>query len=292
VPGIATSGSTVKISGYKFTGSSHVSFGGIPAASFVVNSDNLITAVVGAGSSGDVAVGTPTVLVNYPGFIYTTAPVISSITPESAPVGSTVTISGFNFNSGLNDNTIYFGSVKATVLSATSTKIVVAVPLGATYQPISVTSSGLTAFSARPFNVSFATLGSLGVSSFAARVDSTGLNTPIDISVADIDLDGKNDVAVTATTSFPASVLVLFKNSSIPDTISFSTKKPITANNVPQQTIFRDVDGDGILDMIVANWLDKNGASIFRNTSTVGNISFANEFVINSLKLGRFSISL
>ncbi|MBO0322299.1 gliding motility-associated C-terminal domain-containing protein [Muricauda sp. CAU 1633] len=58
-PKAAGNGETITISGSNFTGTTSVQFGGTAAASFNVDSDNQITAVVGAGSSGDLTVINP-----------------------------------------------------------------------------------------------------------------------------------------------------------------------------------------------------------------------------------------
>lgn len=55
-PTTAGNGETVVITGTGFTGVTVVKFGNVNATSFVVNSDTQITAVVGAGASGDVLV--------------------------------------------------------------------------------------------------------------------------------------------------------------------------------------------------------------------------------------------
>lgn len=69
---------------------------------------------------------------------------ITSINPTSAPVGSTIVITGTNFNTTAASNTVTFGTVPAQVVSATSTQLVVTVPQnpGTT---ISVVSNGQTA---------------------------------------------------------------------------------------------------------------------------------------------------
>lgn len=76
----------------------------------------------------------------------TPAPILSvtSVSPTSAPVGTTVTISGTNFNSTPASNTVTFGSVAATILSASSTQLVVTVPANAG-TPITVAANGATA---------------------------------------------------------------------------------------------------------------------------------------------------
>src|SRR5687768_9922173 len=78
-------------------------------------------------------------------------PVINSFSPASGPVGTIVTLSGANFSPVASNNIVYFGAVKATVIDATNTSITVSTPVGATYQPISVTTNNLTGYSKNPF---------------------------------------------------------------------------------------------------------------------------------------------
>ena len=78
-------------------------------------------------------------------------PAVSDFTPTSGPVGTSVIISGSNFSTTSSDNIVYFGSVKANVTNALSNELTVTVPHGATYQPISVTVNGLTAYSSKIF---------------------------------------------------------------------------------------------------------------------------------------------
>src|SRR5678809_293637 len=58
-PTTAGSGETVTITGANFTGATAVSFGGSAATSYIVTNATTITAVVGAGTTGEVAVVTP-----------------------------------------------------------------------------------------------------------------------------------------------------------------------------------------------------------------------------------------
>ena len=51
-------GTTVTITGSKFTGASAVSFGGTPASSFTVVNATTITAIVGSGTTGTISVTT------------------------------------------------------------------------------------------------------------------------------------------------------------------------------------------------------------------------------------------
>ena len=54
-------------------------------------------------------------------------PVIISFSPTSGPIGTTVIITGTNFNATAVNNVVYFGAVKATVTAATTTSLNVTV---------------------------------------------------------------------------------------------------------------------------------------------------------------------
>src|SRR5690349_7318137 len=84
-------------------------------------------------------------------------PVIQSFSPLAGPVGTSVLIKGSGFSSLLTGNTVFFGATRASVLSCTDTTVNVSVPIGATYQPITVTTNNLTAYSGQPFLVTFGT---------------------------------------------------------------------------------------------------------------------------------------
>lgn len=86
-------------------------------------------------------------------------PTITSFTPTKGQVGSSVQISGNNFSS--SGNIVFFGSVRATVTNETTTQITVNVPHGATYESITVVSSGLIGSSKFPFRTINPTLAGI-----------------------------------------------------------------------------------------------------------------------------------
>jgi uncharacterized protein (TIGR02145 family) len=202
-------------------------------------------------------------------------PTITSFTPASGPVGTTVTITGTNF-SMVAANTVWFGAVKATVTSTSPTQLVVTVPLGASYQPISVlnTATGFTAYSSAPFNVTFPSTRILDGTAFEAVVDfSTGTATnPDNIAIRDIDGDGKPDLAVTNYTSSTVSV---FRNTSTSGSIttgSFAAKVDFSTGQNPACVKIGDIDGDGKPDMVIVSGGDST-ISVFKNTSVAGSIT-------------------
>lgn len=83
---------------------------------------------------------------------------ITTISPATAPVGSTIVITGTNFSTDPTSNTVTIGGVAATVVSASSTQLVVVVPTGAASGPVSVTAGGQTAQSQATFTVAIPAL--------------------------------------------------------------------------------------------------------------------------------------
>lgn len=118
-PASAGTGETVTINGSKFTGATDVYFGGTPATSFSILDDLTIQAVVGNGSSGDISVVTSDGTASRSGFTYIQLPTITSFTPPSGAIGTTVSISGTNFSENANDHTVKFNGVASSVISAT-----------------------------------------------------------------------------------------------------------------------------------------------------------------------------
>ena len=74
-------GASVLIKGTRLSGTTAVSFGGIPAASFTIISDTVINAIVGQGSSGTLSVTTTGGVANKTGFVFMPAPLINSFSP-------------------------------------------------------------------------------------------------------------------------------------------------------------------------------------------------------------------
>lgn len=199
-------------------------------------------------------------------------PLITSFSPLSGAVGSSVTING-SFDPSPANNIVYFGAVRATITAASASQLTATVPAGATFQPITVTSNGLTAFSPSPFIVTFFRNGDeFKASSFDAKVDfSSGTNVGT-VALGDIDGDGKADIVQTNQGS--NSVTILRNNSSTGD-ISFDfNTTTLTTGSQPYFAAVGDLDNDGLLDIAVTNFAAAS-VSVFRNTSTAGNVSFA-----------------
>jgi hypothetical protein len=194
---------------------------------------------------------------------------ISSFTPASGPIGSTVTITGTNFNSS---DIVYFGAVKALVTAASSTSLTVTVPAGASYQPITVTAQGLTAYSSKPFLVTFSGGTGPGVfpaNSFSGITYLANNNGPGPTVAADIDGDGKPDL-ITANSGKKG--ISVYRNTAANYVMSFAANVDFSSLATVGCITAADIDGDGKIDVIVGT---SNGISVFLNTSSAGTISFA-----------------
>lgn len=84
---------------------------------------------------------------------------ILEFTPNSGPIGETVAVSGAGFSAIPGNNNVTINGIAATINSATTTKLVLQVPPGASTGPISVTTPSGTATSDSNFTVTTSTLG-------------------------------------------------------------------------------------------------------------------------------------
>ncbi|MGC2184979.1 MAG: IPT/TIG domain-containing protein, partial [Terriglobales bacterium] len=129
--GPTAGGTAVTITGANFAAGATVTFGNAAATNVNVTNTTTITAITPAGSVGAVTVtvaanGQSGSLAN--GFTYTTAPVVSSVSPNNGPTagGIGVTITGSNFTAGV---TVTFGGTAATnVVVVNSTSITATTP--------------------------------------------------------------------------------------------------------------------------------------------------------------------
>jgi len=96
-------------------------------------------------------------------------------------------------------------------------------------------------------NTSFA-----GTLSFTTKVDYVSGASPREVTLADIDGDGKPEMAASSNTVTNAK-LTCFRNTSIPGSISFATMVSFPAGNNALGVALQDVNNDGKVDAVVAS---------------------------------------
>ncbi len=272
-PSKGISGTPVTIHGYGFLTALAVNFGDSAALSFTINSDTVITAIVGYGNSGEVIVTTVDGIYTLDSFTYIPPPVITSVTPIYGPLGTTVTIKGNHFVASPDSNTVYFGAVKATVLTATDTLVTVNIKAGTSYKTISLTCNRLTATWLLAFDVTFrGAKETFGANDFVNAGEFATADFPVDIAVADLDGDGKPDF-ITPDAGLAPGISVL-RNTSGASITSFAAHIDYALPFTPRYITTADFDGDGRQDVAVTgNSGEDNLIKIFQNANTAGNIN-------------------
>jgi hypothetical protein len=199
------------------------------------------------------------------------SPVISltTVTPLAGAVGSTVTITGDYFSTTTTDNLVQFGTVKATVLTATKTQLTVTVPAGAQYAPVSVTRDRLAATYHLPFNVTFSAGTTFDASSFATPVNFTLTGAYYEVMTGDLNSDGKPDVVATGG-SFDAYAFRNTHSSGSISTSSLLADDTLDAYGFNHLPSLQDFDGDGKTDIIV------HEGYVYQNLSAPSEIDFIN----------------
>lgn len=268
-PTNGTFGTVMTITGTSLSDITSVTIGNTPAQSFTITSANSIRAIVADGTSGTVAIKKTGATASATGFIWHPSPFVTKISPASGPVGTTVTITGSNFDATPSKNIVYFGGAKATVISGTTTSLTVKVPVGAAFDAVSVNSNNLISYSSAPFMVTFANGGSLTDSSFVLKKSFD--TSAYELSFRDMDDDGSPDIIAQSPNG-----IRIFKNTSTLSTIAFND--PLVIGNVYNHSYFpADFDGDGKIDLAVSaeGILGAyNSFGFTRNTSVPGSLSF------------------
>jgi Ig-like domain CHU_C associated/FG-GAP-like repeat/Secretion system C-terminal sorting domain/IPT/TIG domain len=204
-------------------------------------------------------------------------PIITSFSPMSGSVGTLVTINGTSFNSTPSNNVVFFGATRAVVSASTTTNLSVLVPIGATYQNISVTdlSNSLTGYSFSPFDVTFS-CAEISVSSFSPPIDFTSASYAGRIALGDIDGDGMVDIAVGQS----GIISILRNNSTTIGVPSFDSRIDYSAGS-PAWIAIGDLDGDGKQDVIGINDYSTGKVSVYKNNSSIGVINLASRVDYN-----------
>jgi hypothetical protein len=141
----------VSITGENFSETENlntIKFGTVQAIVLDATATHLITRVPDGAVTGKISVTVDGAKgVSATNFIVVIPETITSFAPTTGAVGTAITINGTNFSTTPADNIVLFNGHEAIPTSATTTKLVVNVPAGATSGRIAVSLNGIDAVS-------------------------------------------------------------------------------------------------------------------------------------------------
>jgi hypothetical protein len=169
-------------------------------------------------------------------------PVISNIVPMQDTVGAQITINGSGFSTTASDDVVKFGAVTATVLSATTTKLIVTVPSGAQNAAISVSVDGNMTASTNSFTVA-GTTPPPSISGFSPAI--IGIGYPVTITGTNFNADSTKNIVTfngvvaklisSSTTQLVATVPLTAITGKI--SVSVNNQSAISATNITIKTL-------------------------------------------------------
>lgn len=204
-------GSSLTLTGTGFdpiAANNTVTIGGVPATVTAATASSLtvtVPTVSGSGLNVLVSVGGQT---NTGSHLFTVGPAVTSLSPVTGPVGTSITITGTGFDPNPANNTVLFGGVPATVTAATSTSLTVTVPVTAGTNDVTVTVAGATNTGTHNYQVT-PTVSSLsaanGTVGSSLTITGTGFSTTPANNAVQI---GGVTASVTAATATSLTVTV------------------------------------------------------------------------------------
>jgi PKD domain/Glucodextranase, domain B/IPT/TIG domain len=157
-PNTGAVGSAIVIAGSNFgtTSTTTVTFNGVKGTISSISSTSITATVPSGASTGNVVVTVSGVASNGVVFTVTPPPGISSLTPNTGAIGSSIVIAGSNFGPAQGNGKVTFNGTKATITSWSAAQIVATVPTGATTGNVVVTAAGGVASAGVTFTVTAA----------------------------------------------------------------------------------------------------------------------------------------
>ena len=205
-------------------------------------------------------------------------PIINSISPPGTFPNNSILINGSGFSATPSQLQVWFGHVRGTIISSSDFSIEVEVPAQARLDNIRVVN--LSSRSAAESGPKFMPVYS------GEGFDPSKLTTPLsipsagaifDVISSDIDGDNKPDL-IGSSNETSATTMALMMNQSTVGNISFTNTviPSLVINAPPQYLVSKDLNADGLPDLIASrSGITANTVFVLRNTSTVGNPSFA-----------------
>ena len=205
-------------------------------------------------------------------------PVITAVTPSVSYPSDQLVITGSGFSATSSQLQVWFGQVKATIVSSSELSITVTVPPSARHEVIEVInlSTRLSTRSSVKFSPYFSG-NTFTTSDLGTPVTFSGANELFDVCSCDLNADNKPDMAVTQFAG--ETDIIVLQNTSTVGNISFNKldKSNLASLNIGAPTeniVCGDLNGDGKPELIATrSGATKNVVYILPNTSS-GSITF------------------
>jgi hypothetical protein len=273
-PSIATPVQSLTVTGSNLQNISQVKVGIGIITSYISPNANTVILRLSTATSGNIFISTSGGSVTSAGSVQMVAqPMITSVTPVSGRVGDMVTVNGSGFNMVASQNRVRVGGVEYAVQSGSATQLVVSVPARGGAGAVEVTdlSTGARAQSREYFLPSYVGSGFVSAASLepSQSYSSNGIRA---VATGDLDGDGRPEVVVGSDQG--QSIQVFLNQISGPgplDGNSLVGQPPVSVGWSVYAVKLADVDGDGKEDVVIGG---SGGIRIYRNTSTLGAISF------------------
>lgn len=210
-------------------------------------------------------------------------PVITSFSPSKGKYYDLDTINGTGFHTNVDSNFVFFGTVKANIISASTTMLVVKIPRSAQSGLITVTKGGLTTKSSKSFAVT--ALGGnfngdttvLSYANYIPGATSSSLLMENQLASGDFNLDGEIDIVETNTA---AKSRLYLNTKTYQVATSFSSYINLADSTGTKIIGSADLNNDGKFDIISINKTHKK-IYYFKNNSTVSTFNLSSPFLFN-----------
>jgi len=194
---------------------------------------------------------------------------IETVSPKNGYAGQIVNIKGVGLDGA---DRVFFGSVEGQIVSVSDQLIEAEVPAGATYDNVTVfNSSTRLYYSGEHFMLSYGGEQGLESTDFDEQINADAKSGLYDVSITDLDGDGKNDVIGANSNS---NLTTILRNQSTPNNISL-VKTDLNLGAPGLNSTTGDLNGDGKPEVVFSEGNDGDGLIILVNNCTPGILNFS-----------------
>lgn len=281
-PSSGPQGGRITITGTNFgasQGTSTVKFNGTAATASAWSTTSIQAVVPSGATSGNVTVTVAGMVSNGVAFTVTPAPSITGLTPVSAPVGGTITISGANFGGTQGTSAVKLNGTVWSVSSWSNTSVNAVVPAGATSGSVTITvaavASNGSAFTVDPAPAISSIAPATGQAGTPVTITGTGFGAQRPTSTvsfsgvaANVSNWTTSTIAATAPTGISSGNVVVTVAGVASNGLLFTIQNGPTISSISPSSGYA---GDSIT-IAGTNFGGSQGSSIIKFNNTVATV--------------------